>query len=259
MSGSSGKGVRRRVLELVTSLSVYRQLHGIRDLELDYIRRVEEAQAEAMERVRRLAEGAGSLVDLVDRLASEGLLLEIADLIAVKAGLERPSRAGREEVARVLSGDVDFPGGRAILLALQAAARSYAEAVLEREGPASRVSNICPLCGAASETMYRRRGSHYMVCHFCGYTWRVSGEVPACPRCSATPPLDVGIVSDKSRRLGLARCGRCGYTWRIILDEHVRAPLIALPLIALGAERFRGAVEAAGLGDVEDHEGGYEA
>lgn len=225
-------------MELVTSLSVYRQLHGLRDLEVDYVRRVEEAQAEAMERISGLAGSAGSLVELVDVLVERGVLGEITGLIAGRVGLERPPRVGREEVARVLSGDIDFPGGRAILLALQAVARSYAEEKI-KGGVEGRLTNLCPLCGAASETMYRRKGGYYMVCHFCSYTWRVSEAIPRCPRCGGEPPIDVGIVSDKQRRLGLAKCTRCGYTWRIILDEHVKAPLIALPLIALGAERLR--------------------
>jgi FdhE protein len=232
-------------MELVTSLTVYRGLHGLSDLELSYIRRVEEAQARVIERLKGVVAGYGGLRDAVAALLESSELLRAAREIAGALGEEPPEAVGWGEVARVLSGDLDFRGARSLLLAIQAVARSYAEAVIESRGEGSGVTSLCPICGAASETMYRRRGGYYMVCHFCGYTWRVSGEIPLCPRCGAQPPLDVGVVSDRSRRLGLASCWRCGYTWRIILDEHVKAPAIALPLIALGAEKLRPALEEA--------------
>jgi formate dehydrogenase maturation protein FdhE len=134
------------------------------------------------------------------------------------------------------------PGFRSGFLALQAVARAYSSRLLE-EGVVEEPSAKCPVCGVRSETMVRRGGDYFMVCHFCSYEWRVSRGRIMCPYCGALNPISIGIYSDKKRRLGLAHCQECGGTWRCILDETIRAPRQLLPLIALGAEVYRRLLE----------------
>ncbi len=244
-----GDPVRKRVSELVRALTLYRGLHGIRDLDIDRIRSVERAQAKAMARLRGLVRLDESLSEFVARLLEDGVLVEVAGLIASELGLEAPGEDEAERlIANILAGDLGSKGSEALLLALQSAARSYSEALSEAGFRVSSVSDKCPVCGAASETMVRRGDGHYMVCHFCSFMWKVSGEAIACPKCGATAPLDVGVFSDKARRIGLVKCWRCGFSWRAVLDVNLKAPPIAYPLIALGAERFREALRSASRG-----------
>ena len=241
--------VRRRVNELVTAITRYRQLHGL-NVDLRVARSVEDLQAriilELKERgvVKELSSASEALRRLLERERS--LLLEFYRAASELTGDPEVPGDFDDVLASALSGDVEKPGARAILLVVQAVARAVAEERLNSGEPESDLSVYCPVCGAASETMYKRKGVFYMVCHFCGYTWRITGsDLLVCPACGATAPIDVGVVADKHKRLGMAACQRCGFRWRVILDEHLRAPLIVLPLIAMGAERYRPALEEA--------------
>jgi len=250
-----GREVRRRVNELVTAITRYRQLHGL-NVDLRVARSVEDLQARIIVGLRgsNAVRGAASASQALARLLEEGVLEEFYRAAAQLTGDPEDPGSLEEVIAAAVRGDVEKPGVKAMLLVMQAVARAVAESRLEEEGPGSELGVTCPVCGAASETMYKRKGAYYMVCHFCGYTWRVRGsELLVCPSCGATAPIDVGVVADKHRRLGLAACQRCGYTWRVIMDEHLKAPLIVLPLIAMGAERFRPALEEALKGGDGDH------
>lgn len=244
-----GSEVRRRVNELVTAITRYRQLHGL-NVDLRVARSVEDLQARIIVELKERGVAGGvekaseALARLLDR--EKGLLEEFYRAAAELTG--DPADPGDLEsvIAAALRGDVERPGAKAALLVVQAVARAVAESLLERVGPGSELSIYCPVCGAASETMYKKRGSYYMVCHFCSYTWRVTGgELLVCPSCGATAPIDVGVVADKHKRVGMAACQRCQFRWRVIMDEHLRAPLIVLPLIAMGAERYRPALDEA--------------
>jgi len=250
--------VRRRVTELVTAITRYRQLHGLH-VDLRIARSVEELQARIIVRLKseEVLHGSSTAREALSRLLDErrDLILEFYREAADLTG-DPPDPGDLESIlASALRGDVERPGSKSMLLVLQAIARAVAEIREESGGSGAELSIYCPVCGAASETMARRRGWYYMICHFCGYTWRVSGELLTCPNCGATAPIDVGVVTDKHKRLGLAGCQRCGYTWRVLMDEHVRAPNIVIPLIAMGAERYRSALtkalELAKSGDVE--------
>ncbi len=241
--------VRRRVNELVTAITRYRQLHGL-NVDLRVARGVEDFQARVILELkeRELLEGVSTASEALARLLDRerGLLEEFYRGAAELTGDPEDPGGLEEIIEAALRGYVEKPGARAVLLVLQAVARAVAESVLEREGPGSELSIYCPVCGAASETMYKRKGAYYMVCHFCGYTWQVTGgDLLVCPSCGATAPIDVGVVADKHKRLGMAACQRCGFRWRVIMDEHLRAPLIVLPLIAMGAERYRPALDEA--------------
>ncbi len=206
---------------------------------------IEGIQQEAMRRASSLLDLDSSLEDNVRRL-KDSLILDTARELAKLLGDEV---ADADEAYRAaLEGRLEEQGARAMLLAIQAIARAYAEAKLERDGQVYEPGSYCPVCGLQSRTMVRRRGRYYMVCHFCAYEWLLSSDLK-CPYCGESNPVAVGVFGDKGRRVMLAKCHTCGSTWRVIMDETIRAPRILLPLIALKAEAFRSASERSGFED----------
>ncbi|ESQ26142.1 MAG: Protein involved in formate dehydrogenase formation [uncultured Acidilobus sp. OSP8] len=168
-----------------------------------------------------------------------------------------PDKA-EESLTKALEGDVSSRGSRSALLVFQAVARAYASHYERKNGTVEEVTAYCPLCGSESRTMVRVGEEYLLVCHLCGYAWRVSRKTLACPFCGNSNPFSIGIFMDKDGRLGLAYCQECGSSWRVVLDERVAsAPRILLPLLALAAERLRGALPGGASGE-ELHEGSSE-
>ncbi|WP_131160048.1 formate dehydrogenase accessory protein FdhE [Aeropyrum pernix] len=241
--------IRRRVSELVRSLMSYKSLHKLDLPDLEKVKEVERLQSEIIEDLR-------GRID-VERCDARCVILKSGELLGREKldgycrraqsllGLE-PSGCSPEDLAglaETTSIDPDKTGG--LLLVVQGLLRGLSEE-LKRQGYSwSGISHRCPVCGLESETMVRKGDGYYMVCHMCFFTWLVSRGIPVCPRCGSTVPLEVGIFTDKSRRIGLGFCSRCGYSWRILLDQYMSVPDHAAPLIALGAERFRPAMEKA--------------
>ena len=139
---------------------------------------------------------------------------------------------------RFLSGELETPEAKVVAIIVQSLARCIAHHRLVR-GVEDRLSPYCPVCGAESRTMVVRQDGYHMVCPFCGYEWRISRSMPRCPWCGNDNPISIGVFTNKQRRIGLMVCQECGNTWRAILDRSIKAPNILLPLISLGAERFR--------------------
>lgn len=216
--------------------------HFFKHMKLDrsLVLAVEEAQQEVMREAYKEVDVGEDLSENIKRLSREGLIDSWARRMAEAIGEEPRS----VDVWEALSGDLDKPGVRPMLLALQAVARAYADKLLER-GVGYEPSARCPVCGLESRTMVKRGRFYNMICHFCGYEWRVSDKI-VCPYCGSRDPVSIGVFSDKARRVALARCQDCGSTWRIIMDEAITAPRILLPLIALKAEAYRSVLEGAG-------------
>ncbi len=196
---------------------------------------VEEAQQAIAERARGELDTGMSLEENVERLASKGLLARWAEEIGGLIG-DDTGDTGRA-IQAALEGRLEEPGARAMLLAIQAVARAYADMLLEK-GVGYEPSARCPVCGLESRTMVKRGKWFNMVCHFCGYEWRVSDKM-VCPYCGESNPVAVGAYGDRARRVMLAKCHTCNSTWRVIMDETIKAPRILLPLIALKAEQFK--------------------
>ncbi|MCE4602493.1 MAG: formate dehydrogenase accessory protein FdhE [Desulfurococcales archaeon] len=222
---------------------------------------VEEIQQTIASRARVELDTGRSLEENVEYLNSKGLLAQWAAEIGGRIGdkVDNPGKA----LEAALEGRLEEQGARAMLLAIQAVARSYADKLLER-GVGYEPSARCPVCGLESRTMVRRGRWFNMICHFCGYEWRVSNRM-VCPYCGESNPVAVGVYGDKARRVMLAKCHTCNSTWRVVMDETIRAPRILLPLIALKAEQFQVFANlGSGRGDAglewsQIHaEGGYE-
>lgn len=233
-----GGQVEDRLAEFEKALDKY--LHLLRGgrVDRDLALRVERVQLEAMEALSQLLPEPPE-----DAMEALRLLLENGGLAEV---VERVSRVTGESVgdldkalAAFQAGDLEKPGAKTLLLAVQAVARYVAEKRLEKRGPEDALTPYCPVCGAESKTMVVGRDGYYMVCPFCAYTWRISRDRVVCPYCGSDNPVSIGVFTDRRRRIGLFVCQECGSTWRGIIDRSIRAPRILLPLISLGAESFR--------------------
>ncbi|MCX8195970.1 MAG: formate dehydrogenase accessory protein FdhE [Acidilobaceae archaeon] len=224
--------------ELASALMKYAHLVGS-PINLEWVKSVERVQQEIMSQVRAEARESSDLRELLSQLDSSGKLEAMVRRVAGEIGDE--VKDVRKAVAAALAGNAEEEGFRSALLTLQAVARAFAEG---REAVAEQ-SAFCPLCGARSETSFKRGDKYYMVCHFCSYVWLQSSGKPTCPYCGNSSEISIGMFSDRQRRLALMKCWECGSTWRAILDETIRAPAIVLPLIAMGAESFRRAAEEA--------------
>ncbi|MCE4603615.1 MAG: formate dehydrogenase accessory protein FdhE [Aeropyrum sp.] len=241
--------VRKRVAELATAISAYKSLHMLDLPDIGRIKELERLQGEIIEEIKHIADPESCDLDCFVVKALQELgdsLEEYCQKAARLIGGRSDSCEQGSVISTLRDGSLDPESHAPLLVVLQAVLRAYSESLEERGIVWSGITHLCPVCGVPSETMVKRRGAeYYMVCHMCFYQWRIARGVPVCPRCGATSPLDVGIITDKSRRIGLAHCQRCGYVWRAILDEHMKIPPTAAPLIALGAERFRPALEEA--------------
>ncbi|MGC9071396.1 MAG: formate dehydrogenase accessory protein FdhE [Acidilobus sp.] len=224
----------------------YSQLLGLK-IDIELAKKVEAVQERIMADVARFIEAreglASSLSDLLAGLSNSGLLSNYIAEVGSEIGDEVDLDDAEESLARAFEGDVISRGARAALLAFQAVARAYAGAYERANGIAESMSAYCPLCGSESRTMVRVDQDFVMVCHMCGYAWRVSRGSLKCPFCGNSNPFTIGIFTDKDRRLGLAYCQECGSAWRVIFDENMAsAPRVLLPLLALAAERLRSAL-----------------
>ncbi|MEM1938500.1 MAG: formate dehydrogenase accessory protein FdhE [Acidilobaceae archaeon] len=228
----------RRVDELINNLMKYSHLIG-GVIDIEWVRLIESIQTKIIDDIRGEAGSYDSLLSFINNLESTGKLYELIESIAREIGEEVPDP--KIALTGALAGDLNIQGSKPAIIALQAIARAYAEIKLS-SGPVIEPSAICPICGAKSETMYKRGNNYYMVCHFCSYTWLQSENKPTCPYCGNQSEITLGIVSDKTMRIALIKCWECGSTWRIILDESIKAPLILLPLIAMAAEKFRNVI-----------------
>ncbi|MGC9209710.1 MAG: formate dehydrogenase accessory protein FdhE [Acidilobus sp.] len=243
------------------ALRRYSRLLGLK-IDLDLARKVEAIQERIKRDVAKFMEAKGgllsSLSDLLARLSDAGLLSAYIVEVGSEIGDEVNPSSAEESLAKAFEGDVDAKGARSALLAFQAIARAYAEAYERANGIIESTTPYCPLCGSESRTMVRVGQDMLMVCHVCGYAWRISKGVLTCPFCGNSNPFTVGVFTDKDRRLGLAYCQQCGSTWRVIFDDDMAsAPRILLPLLALAAERLRGALPAGreGSDEVKDSPG----
>jgi len=216
--------------------------HFFKHMKLDrgLVLAVEEVQLDVMKEAYNEIDVGESLDRNIKRLTERGLIRSWASRIAGVIGEEHRDL----DVLDALAGGLEKPGARSTLLAVQAVARAYANKLLEN-GVGYEPSARCPVCGLESKTMVKRGRFYNMVCHFCGYEWRVSDRI-VCPFCGSRDPVSIGVFSDRARRVALARCQDCGSTWRVIMDESINAPRILLPLIALRAEAFRTVLESAG-------------
>lgn len=247
--GARSQRIRRRVSELVRSLMAYKSLHRLELPDLEKVREVERLQSEIIEDLRGKIDveecDARCVIEKAEDLLGSDRISEYCKRAQILLGLD-PSGCKPEDLVSVAEGsDVDPYRSGGVLLVVQGILRGLSEELKRKGYMWSGISHRCPVCGVESETMVRRDEGFYMVCHMCFYTWLVSRGIPVCPRCGATVPLEVGIFTDKSRRIGLGFCSRCGYTWRVLLDQFMSVPDHAAPLIALGAERFRPAMEKA--------------
>ncbi|MEN2999603.1 MAG: formate dehydrogenase accessory protein FdhE [Acidilobaceae archaeon] len=222
--------------ELASALMKYAHLIGA-PINVDWIKKVENVQQEIMKKVRDRARESDTLSSFLAKLESSGELHELVRAVAQEIGEEVGD--AKRAIAAALSGNSEEEGFRSALLALQAIARAFAEG---REAIAEQ-SAFCPVCGARSETMYKRGNKYYMVCHFCTYTWLQSVGKPTCPYCGNSSEISIGMFSDNQRRVALMKCWECGSTWNVILDEGIRAPPVAIPLIGMAAEKFKRTAE----------------
>ncbi len=231
-----------------SALRRYSQMLGLK-VNIGMAVKVEAVQRRIMDDVKRLlegqAEGLEGLSDLLARLSNIGLLRNYIVYVGQELGDEVSPDKIDETLVRAFEGDVNSAGAKSALLAFQAVARAFAESYERSNGILNEVTAYCPICGSESRTMVRTRDGFLMVCHMCGYAWRVSSDKLTCPFCGNANPFSVGLFTDRDRRFGLAYCQECGSTWRVILDEGMAStPRVLLPLLALAAERLRGALPA---------------
>ncbi len=235
-----------RLASFVRSLNRYAGMLGLK-INIELAKKVEEVQLKIMDDVARtlneMWNGNLSLQDLLAKLAETGLLKNLITFAASSIGEHVEPEKAEEALSRAISGDLSESGSKGALLAFQAIARSYAEKFAEARGSIQEVTAFCPLCGSESRTMVKRGNSFFMVCHLCGYAWKVSEGSAVCPFCGNDNKFKIGTFMDKEMRYGLMYCQECGSSWRVILDENMAAaPNIIIPLLAMGAERFRSAL-----------------
>lgn len=232
------KGVEERIAEFERALDKY--LHFLRGgrIDRDLALRIERIQLEIIEYLSSiLPDPPMEAWEALGILRERGLLADVVERVSKATGDE--PRDIDEALAAFQSGDLDKPGAKTLLIAVQAVARYVADKRLEKEGPLDIQTPHCPVCGAESKTMIVGNDGFYMICPFCAYKWRISRSKVVCPYCGSDNPISIGVFTDRRRRIGLFVCQECGATWRGILDRSIRAPRILLPLISLGAESFR--------------------
>ncbi|MEB2836740.1 MAG: formate dehydrogenase accessory protein FdhE [Desulfurococcales archaeon] len=236
-----GSGARSFRLALLR----YRSLTGP-SVDVDTAVEVERLEEEIASRVRDAAESAAAQGEGINALASRlwetGVIQELYAYTLKRLGLEGGDPL--EAYERLLEGDYDSPGAQAMFIVMQAIARAYADVLLERDGVKTILTHVCPVCGVESDVMVAEPdGGYSMVCPFCYYKWRLPGRGLVCPRCGSRDKFSLGLYMDKSdRRVALLHCQECGYTARVIMDASITegVPRSVLPLLALGADRFRG-------------------
>jgi Zn ribbon nucleic-acid-binding protein len=229
--------------ELRRAILRYKTLIG-GSVDLETTLKVEEAERLVAARVRRAVEEAvirgQNLEDVASSLLESGVLDELAKEVGGLLGLQ-PPRSVEEALEHMASGDLSSDESRVAFVVMQGVARTYADLLLEREGVPERLGTRCPVCGAESDILVAEPGGGYsMLCPFCFYKWRLPGGGLRCPRCGSADKFSLGIYTDRNdKRVALLHCQECGFTGRLILDRTIRAPRSVLPLIALGADRFR--------------------
>ncbi len=196
------------------------------------------------------------LNNILDELFNNGALLDLIKQVGeeMNAHVSSPRKA----YENFLVGNLDDAGARVAFIVVQAIARAKA-IVEESKGVVEEITPFCPLCGAESRTMVKREDGYFMVCSFCGYTWRIS-RVFTCPYCGNRDKMSLGVFTDKrTRRIGLAWCQECGSSWRIILDEKLSRslPRLFIPVIAHAAEVYRVVLEDVTSNAAEDFEESY--
>ncbi|MEB3816484.1 MAG: hypothetical protein LRS46_00875 [Desulfurococcales archaeon] len=230
------------------ALKMYGRIAGI-PLDEESALKVEELELKIMSTLRgeasKAVDSGLGLSEWSSSLLESGVLGDLYKLAAETLGVEG---AGLEEARSLLeSGRYDEPGAQALFIVLQAVARAYAEALLAREGLREKLTHVCPVCGVETDIMVARGAGRYsMLCPFCYYEWMLPGRGLVCPRCGSRDRFALGVYTGRSdRRLALLHCQNCGFTARLINDPEIyrRAPRSLLPLIALGADRYRSVVE----------------
>lgn len=226
----------------------FRRLSGM-DVNIDTAVRVEELElklaSRVATRVREAVKAGVDLNSLTTGMWEEGVVGELyreaSSFVGVEAG--DPSEA----LAKLLEGDYEDPSAQAMFLTLQAIARAYSSALLEVDGVKTILTHVCPVCGVESDIMaYEGGGRYVMVCPFCYYKWRLPGEGLVCPRCGSRDRFALGLYMDRrDSRIALLHCQNCGYTVKLIRDPEVTrsSPGSVLPLIAMGAVRFKRLIE----------------
>lgn len=196
------------------------------------------------EETRRLLE-ENELPQALSKMRDAGLLGRLVERVARAIGEEIRSLDSALEA--FYTGRDDEPGFRSVFIAIQAVARAKALLYEGAHGKVESPEPVCPVCGAVSKTMVKLGPEEYgMVCPFCGYIWTVSRTGFVCPFCGNRDKLSLGVFTGKkAKRLGLAWCQACGATWYVILDRSIKVPRLLLPVLARGAEIYRGALEGA--------------
>ncbi|AFZ71031.1 uncharacterized protein involved in formate dehydrogenase formation [Caldisphaera lagunensis DSM 15908] len=229
--------------EFVSSIRRYGHLAGFK-IDIEIARKIEEIQLNIINDINKMISNLqyDDLNSFVSSLSQQGTLQELIKETSKSLGEEIEKKDADNALKEALEGNMDFKGAKTSLIVLQALSRLYAEKFEEKNGNISNQSPYCPVCGSESKTMIKTNNEYKMVCHFCGYTWKVSDKKIVCPYCGNDEEFSLGIFSDKEGRIGLVFCQKCKSSWRIILDESIKAPSIVLPLIALGGEKFKGAL-----------------
>lgn len=232
--------VEAELAEFKESLSKYLHLARVK-LDVGTVELVERIQLELIREVEPAIDPEATLRENLEALMMRGVLKSLSEKVGGRIGDE--VRDFEAAYASALNGDLEREGSKSVLIVVQAVSRAYANLRLESKGMVTELTDICPVCGAKSETMYKRGSEYRMACHFCGYEWVASVGRVICPICGNSDEFSLGYYSDKDRRVALFHCQECDGSWRSILDESIRAPRILMPLIALGAEAFRPLLE----------------
>jgi len=239
--------------EFVFSLRRYNHLIGFK-IDIDVAKKIEEIQLNIIKNIEIMFNeiDLSDLTRFISKLSENGVLQRFIQEVSEVMG-EGIEVADADKVLKeALDGNMNIRGARSSLIALQAVSRFFADKYLGTKGEIKRESAFCPICGSESKTMVKEGNRYKMVCHFCGYKWTVSEGIIVCPYCGNKDSFSLGLFTDKERRVGLVYCQNCGTSWRIVLDETIKAPTITLPLIAIGAEKFRGSLPNAIDSDVDN-------
>ena len=196
------------------------------------------------EDTRRLLK-ENDLQQALSKLRASGLLDQLVERVSQAIGEEVHDLDNSLEA--FYTGKEDEPGFKSVFITIQAVARAKATLYEEANGKIENPEPVCPVCGAVSKTMVKLGPEEYgMVCPFCGYIWIVSRTGFVCPFCGNRDKLSLGVFTGKkAKRLGLAWCQACGATWYVVLDRSIQVPRLLLPVLARGAEIYRGALEGA--------------
>jgi len=232
----------RRLKEFRKALERY--LHMIKlELDIEKSVEIEGLQLRIIEELRDKADKAIDEGEDLERFTNnllesgeiESVYKRIMDVIAPGSGATLV-----EAAEKLNSGEYEDESAASLMMVLQAIARAYAEAYEQKRGGARVKGSKCPICGTTADILYRgEEGEYYVLCPFCYYSWRLSEDSPVCPHCGSTDKLGLGIYSDRAMRVGLLHCQGCGGTARVVLDRSIRVPRPVIPLIAIGADKFR--------------------